>query len=260
MTKRKNIFKPKEEKAAKASTKKAKKEKKSFSISPKTKRLVGLTLSLICIYLTISFISYLFTWKLDQDKVEGANFLEFVFTKQPFEISNWLGKLGAIISHRFIYNGFGIATFLLPFFLFVLSIKILTGIQLFSIKKTFKVSLAALVWGSIFFGFFFSSHLLYMGGNFGYQINDWLADSIGNVGTFFLLVFSFLALTGAMFQSFLSRAFAIAKSFLPNKETLAEAKPKEVVDKYKTIQESIDKNGKYYFGDWARARKEVGIK
>lgn len=232
MTKRKNIFKPKEEKAAKASTKKAKKEKKSFSISPKTKRLVGLTLSLICIYLTISFISYLFTWKLDQDKVEGANFLEFVFTKQPFEISNWLGKLGAIISHRFIYNGFGIATFLLPFFLFVLSIKILTGIQLFSIKKTFKVSLAALVWGSIFFGFFFSSHLLYMGGNFGYQINDWLADSIGNVGTFFLLVFSFLALTGAMFQSFLSHAFAIAKSFLPNKETLAEAKPKEVVDKY----------------------------
>ena len=36
--------------------------------------------------------------------------------------------------------------------------------------------------------------------------------------------------------------------------------PKEVVDKYKTIQESINKNGKYYFGDWARARKEVGIK
>lgn len=247
MTKRKNIFKPKEEKPAKATAKKAKKVKKSLAMSPKTKRLIGLALGLICIYLTISFLSYLFTWKLDQDKVEGANFIEFIFTKQPFEISNWLGKLGAIISHRFIYNGFGIATFLVPFFLFVISFKILTGIQLFSIKKTFKVCLVALVWASIFFGFFFSTNLLFMGGNFGYQINDWLSDSVGNIGTFFLLIFSFLAFTGAMFQSFLSKSWALVQSFLPTKEGSIATKPAAVVDKYEvdldepdTIQEEDD--------------------
>lgn len=232
MTKRKNIFKPKEEKATKASAKKTKKEKKSIAMSQKTKRLIGLALGLVCIYLAISFLSYLFSWKLDQDKVEGANFVEFVFTKQPFEISNWLGKLGAILSHRFIYNGFGIATFLLPFFLFVVSFKILTGIQLFSIRKTFKVSLVALVWGSIFFGFFFSNNFLFVGGNFGYQINDWLSDSIGNIGTFFLLIFSFMAFTGAMFQSFLAKTFSLIKTVLPTKESVATAKPKAVVDKY----------------------------
>ena len=51
---------------------------------------------------------YLFTWKMDQDKVEGANFFSFIFTKHTFEIHNWLGSLGAMVSHRFIYNGFGI--------------------------------------------------------------------------------------------------------------------------------------------------------
>jgi hypothetical protein len=35
----------------------------------------------------------------------------------------------------------------------------------------------------------------------------------------------------------------------------------EIVNKYPTIKKSISEdNGKYYFGSWARARKEVGIK
>ncbi len=241
MTKRKNIFKAKEENAPKATSKKSKnkKEKKSVTMSPRTKRMLGLTLGLVCVYLTISFLSYLFSWKLDQDKVEGANFIQFVFTKQPFEISNWLGKLGAITSHRLIYNGFGIATFLLPFFLFVVSLKILTGIQLFAIKKTLKVSIVSLVWGSIFFGFFFSNHYLFVGGNFGFQINDWLAESIGSVGTFFLLVFSFIAFTGAMFQSFLSKTIDLVKSVIPNKKSSADKEPVSSQDKYEVDLDEV---------------------
>ena len=35
----------------------------------------------------------------------------------------------------------------------------------------------------------------------------------------------------------------------------------EIVNKYPTIKKSISEdNGKYYFANWARARKEVGIK
>ena len=35
----------------------------------------------------------------------------------------------------------------------------------------------------------------------------------------------------------------------------------EIVNKYPTIKKSISEdNGKYYFGSWAKARKEVGIK
>lgn len=245
MTKRKNIFKAKEEKSGKAPAKKQKKDKKSLSISPKTKRIIGLFLGLLCVYLIISFFSYLYTWHLDQDKVEGASFMEFVFTKQPFEIANWLGKLGAIMSHRFIYNGFGISSFVIPFYLFIVSFKILSGVQLLSIKKTFKVSLVTLVWGSIFFGFFFSTNLLYMGGNFGYQLNDWLANSIGSVGTFFLLIFSFIALTGAMFKDFLSSSMTFIKSLLPNKSGHETKISKPVADKYEVEMDEIEEEKEF---------------
>ena len=35
----------------------------------------------------------------------------------------------------------------------------------------------------------------------------------------------------------------------------------EIINKYPTIKKSISEdNGKYYFGSWAKVRKEVGIK
>ncbi len=240
MKKRKNLFKAKEEKSSKATAKKQKKERKSITLSPKSKRIIGLFLGLLCVYLTIAFVSYLATWQMDQDKVDGANFMEFVFTYQPFEIENWLGKLGAIMSHRFIYNGFGISSFVIPFFLFIVSVKILTGVQLLPLKKTVKVSIVILVWGSIFFGFFFSTHLLFMGGNFGYQLNDWLAGSIGSVGTFFLLVFSFFALTGAMFKNFLTSLIGFVKSFLPSKIGKETKKTSPLEDKYEVEMDDTE--------------------
>ena len=209
MPRKKNSIKNSDIKSSKKQ--KVQKVKKTFILSAPVKRIVGLTLGLLSVYLFVSFFSYLFTWKIDQDKVEGVNFLNFVFTKQPFEISNWLGKLGAVISHRFIYNGFGIMAFLFPFYLGMLSLKILTAYSPFSLKKMLKVAVVALVWGSIFFGFFFNECYLFVGGNFGFQINQWLGDSVGKIGTFFLLLFSFLALTGAMFNSFLTTVFGKLK-------------------------------------------------
>ena len=128
MAKRQNKFQtPKDESKVKKTTKKSKKlksVKSTFKLGTNTKRILGLVVAMACVYLFIAFLSYLFTWKIDQDKVEGANFLDFVFTKQPFEIKNWLGKLGAIVSHRFIFNGFGFMSFLIPFYLFLVSFKI----------------------------------------------------------------------------------------------------------------------------------------
>ena len=150
MAKKQNSYK-------KETTKKSsvKKEKKSNQVQEaKVKRGLGLTLGLISVYLFIAFLSYLYTWKLDQDKVDGASFFSFVFTFQDFEIYNWLGKLGAIVSHRFLNNGFGLISFLIPFYLFLLSTKLLFNIKLLPLRKSLKVSLVTLVFVSIFLGYF----------------------------------------------------------------------------------------------------------
>jgi S-DNA-T family DNA segregation ATPase FtsK/SpoIIIE len=197
MAKKQNTYKKETTKE-----KSSKEEKKSNEVQEaKFKRGLGLTLGLVSIYLFIAFLSYLYTWKLDQDKVDGASFFSFVFTFQDFEIYNWLGKLGAIVSHRFLNNGFGLISFLIPFYLFLLATKLLFGISLLPLKKTLKVSLVTLVFVSVFLGYVFRENYFFMGGNFGYSVDSWLITSFGSVGAFFFILFSFFVITTVLFNS-----------------------------------------------------------
>ena len=73
-------------------------------------KIVGLILMFLAFYLLISFTSYLFTWEEDQDRV-----LQFSWglLLEDFKMSNWLGRLGAIVSNMFFYWGFGASSFLI---------------------------------------------------------------------------------------------------------------------------------------------------
>lgn len=175
-------------------------EKKSeSSFNPRKLKLgIGLFCGLMAVFLFISFLSFLKTWQIDQDKVEGANFFGFVFTHQDFSVENWLGKLGAISSHRFIHNGFGLMSFVIPYLLFTLFAKLVFNWKVTSLLKTFKIGVLVLIWGSVFLGFIFRDNYLFIGGNFGYGINTWLIHSFGKIGTFFLLVFSFFAISSLL--------------------------------------------------------------
>ena len=235
MAKRKNSYKSEAPEKTEKKSKKAKSKTAilKFKLNSKTKRIIGLFLSLICVYLFIAFVSYLFSGKMDQDKVEGANFFNFVFINQSFLIDNWLGKLGAIVSHRIIFNGFGFMSFLIPIFLGLLSIKILFNVTIYPLIKALKTGFLALVLGSIFFGYFFSNSNLFMGGNFGYQINQWLGDSVGRIGTFFLLLFSFSAITGVLFNTIFQKIGTKVKQWLSHVEKVERQETKEdSVSKY----------------------------
>jgi S-DNA-T family DNA segregation ATPase FtsK/SpoIIIE len=123
-------------------------------------------------------------------------------------------------------------SFLIPIFLGLVSIKILFNVIIYPIKKALKIAVVALVWGSIFFGYFFSQSNLFMGGNFGYQINQWLGDLVGGVGTFFLLLFSFSAITGVMFNTIFQKIGAKVKQWLSHVEK---------VEKQETTADSVSK-------------------
>ena len=67
-------------------------------------KLLGILCLFIAFYLFVAFTSYLFTWGYDQDK------LDIFFTEllsSDIEMANWLGKLGAVVSHAFFFWGFG---------------------------------------------------------------------------------------------------------------------------------------------------------
>jgi len=109
-TPRKNGNKPL--KTDKKGFKQEKEEKidwKALARDERTWKIIGAVSLLISIFLFIAFISYFFTWSKDYDVVSRGSSILFDNTVQ---VNNLLGKLGALASHFFIFNAFGIASLL----------------------------------------------------------------------------------------------------------------------------------------------------
>ncbi|HMF71911.1 MAG TPA: DNA translocase FtsK 4TM domain-containing protein, partial [Flavitalea sp.] len=84
----------------------------------RTHKIMGV-ISLLCgLFLLIAFASYLFTWKVDQDKVFRG--ISILWPSEGVKTSNLMGNLGAVIAHQFFYNGFGLASFLFCTLFFVI--------------------------------------------------------------------------------------------------------------------------------------------
>lgn len=155
---------------------------------------VGSFLVLISIYQVLAFTSYIFTWKLDQDHVLNRGIWELLFSGDDLLISNHLGKLGAWMSHLFIYEWFGISSFLWPLIFLVLGVFLLFRVRILPLKRTLGISLVGIVVLSICFGFITSENSFAYGGAFGYQFNAWSKTAVGSFGTFLLVtLISFIA-------------------------------------------------------------------
>ena len=190
---------PKEEKKApkkrKSSTASKKKKKKSNSAigkyldqidRKKVKNTIGVISVLLAVYIFLACFSYLLTWQEDQNRVLNKGLFAFLFDGNDEPVANWLGKFGAWISHLLIYRWFGIASFAFALMLFITGFNTLFNIAILPIRKTITVSVLTIVWGSMFLGYF-SNHVSYLGGTFGYQINDWLSVTLGRFGALILI-------------------------------------------------------------------------
>jgi len=181
----------------KTSGKKRSSSKKKKSNSPlakyfqqldrkKVKNTLGVISLLLSFYIFLACFSYLLTWQEDQNRVLNKGLFEFLFDGNEQPVANWLGKFGAWISHLLIYRWFGIASFAFSLMLFITGVKTLFNFSILPLRKTITVSALTIVWGSLFLGYF-SSTANYLGGTFGYQINDWLQLTLGKFGSLILI-------------------------------------------------------------------------
>lgn len=164
-------------------------------------KIIGLLFLVLALYLLIAFTSYLFTWQEDYSYVIDANggwsnlfktYEELQQVNIPPVVQNWLGKIGALLSHQFIYEWFGLASFLFVFVFFVIGYRLLFKVKIFSIEKTLGYSLFFLLFLSLTLGFghaFFSNTPHFVEGEFGYWTNKLLAAQIGVAGVGGLIAF-----------------------------------------------------------------------
>ena len=186
----------------------------------RTQKIIGLLLILFSVYLSIAFISYFFSWDVDQDKVLGSN--AELFSPET-KVNNWLGKLGAIVSHFFLYKGFGVASFILVPVLFLYGLQKVVERKFLQINSFNAKWLFVMVWSSLLLAGIFSDKLFFMGGGFGYFINAAISNYIGRAGLWALLAFSML--------TFLVAAINLSFKF-PAKQVIEgeEIVPPEIVD------------------------------
>ena len=168
-------------------------------------KIVGLMFVILSLYFLVAFTSYLFTWQEDHSYVIDANggwsnlfktYEELQQVNLPPVVQNWLGKIGALLAHQFIYEWFGLASFLFIFVFFVIGYRLLFKVKIFPLEKTFAYSLFFLLFISLTLGFahsFFSNAPHYLEGEFGYWSNKLLVAQIGITGVGGIVAFLALA-------------------------------------------------------------------
>jgi len=153
----------------------------SFLKTRQTKTVIAVFLILFAVFLTIAFISFFFTWQEDQSTL---NYL----SDKTIKSENLLGKIGASLSHFFIYDGFGFAAFILSFQIFLTGVFILLKKKFGKIIVSWNWQLFLTLWLSVTLGFVDEKNAL-AAGVIGFEINSYLQTFIGKTGLIILLTF-----------------------------------------------------------------------
>ena len=157
--------------------------KDTINVNRSREIIFGSFLFILGTLLFISFCSYFYNWQTDQSTLDSLG-------DRQIQSENLLNKIGAWISHLFIFDLFGLVSFIFTFLLCY------TGVSLFfnklkkSLLKTWSWGISYILWGTVFFGFFYSESYPLLSGTVGFEINDIAKSYIGPIGLISFLVFS----------------------------------------------------------------------
>ncbi len=196
--------------------KKKKKASQPFFLNEKFRFIAGVFILLLSAYLLVAFVSYLFYGPADQSKLD-LSWRQLIF-ESNIKVGNTAGKIGAFLAEKFVNRGFGIASFLFIYLLFLGGFKIL-GRNLVKFRKALVLSLITVIWLSIALGFFFmkkdAASFIYPGGYYGFVLSAWLSSLLGKVGLVLLLFISMLALLIVRFD----KVFSVVKNLFRKKSS-----------------------------------------
>ena len=186
------------------------KKKEAKAVKSQQRRLIfGGFLVLLALFLIFAFTSFFFSWQADQSLWADLTNRE--------EIADNLGsKIGAYLSYLLMYKGFGIATFIAIWLIFLSGLKYLFNIKIALLNRWYWGTLLMVLLAT-FLGFLQGKSTI-LSGVSGYEVNHFLQDYFGKIGTFLILFFIALVyaitkwqLTPEKIMSFFQNIFAKLK-------------------------------------------------
>ncbi|TGV04627.1 FtsK/SpoIIIE family DNA translocase [Flavivirga rizhaonensis] len=192
-------------------TPKQKIKKPSFKLSNQQKLVYG-TLLVICgVWLCIALVSYFFTGEADQSIID-------TFPSRTSDTQNWVSQFGAWVGELFIQRGFGVASFIYSGLIFLSGIYVLMNLNKTKLRKHWFWGILISIWLSVLFGFFKNKTDI-LGGTIGFEINSFLQDYIGKIGTSLLLLLGLITYLAIRFRvtfESLANIFKSAKKDIKN--------------------------------------------
>lgn len=150
--------------------------------------MTGLASLIIAIYMTMAFISFFTTGNADQSLIEVPRAGEIMNEKREF--MNNCGSIGAYTAYYFVKRCFGIAAFLIPTFLIMISLKMMR-VYIINLSKWFICMTIIMVWASVTLAKFitplFPNSSFNTGGDHGQYIARWIENLVGSPGLTALL-------------------------------------------------------------------------
>lgn len=155
-----------------------------FFKSQQTHLVFGVLVFSSAIFLLISFYSFFQHWKSDQSVLEQ-------FDSKRYPAKNLLGKVGAQLSDYLVFDGFGLATFILPILLFFTGLYIILNIPVRKMYKPWLHGMMAMLWLSISLAHFVPEQEL-LGGRVGFELNAFSEIYLGSIGVGIVLILGLL--------------------------------------------------------------------
>ena len=212
--------------------------KKSFL--DKLKLAVGGITFALSIITFFSLTSYIFTGQEDQSLVNSS----VSFSTLSEESKNWLGVFGAFLSHYLVFKTFGISSFLVVPFLFILSIRLLFRKKLYSISRIFILSIFGIIWISSMLGFFliiFPDNIFlnnYTGG-VGFNLSLFFQNLLGYSSIIILLLALFLFVV-FYFNVYNFNLFSFKKKNLSDQDSSNDNFIEDEVDEVDEVDDKED--------------------
>ncbi|MEN8852250.1 MAG: DNA translocase FtsK 4TM domain-containing protein, partial [Candidatus Arcticimaribacter sp.] len=143
--------------------------------------LFGGFLILMGLLFIVAFSSYFFTWKVDQSNLSQL-------ADRTVESRNLLSKLGAEISHLFIFEGVGISAFILAYLILTSGLFLFFNVQKKTIIDRWSWGIYYLLLSAIIAARF-DQIFPFLGGKIGYELSLFLTDYIGIIGLWAVITF-----------------------------------------------------------------------
>lgn len=202
-----------------------------FNDDPVGSIIFGGIITFTSICLLISFISFFYTWQDDFDKVTAP--LSVLFSYET-NVQNWLGTIGALLSHIFMYRLYGIGSFALPIAL------LMWGINKIRLQTTsFNLLLHTffwMIWISLTLSFFLNEKYPFAGGNYGEIMNNTIIHYIGKWGLLSAII------TSAVIYFIINPQWIKWINFKYSKNNNTEEILSEKADTIETTDEDIQPN------------------